>query len=106
MKHAPKLPTSLWSPLGPVKVVIVEHLRPLSKDAPDDIDDFGSFEPKTRTIEILKDLDPWAQWQALRHEWMHMVIFDAGYHNTLSPELQEGLCDLVGTAMAADMRNA
>jgi hypothetical protein len=104
-KQPPPLPSSLWSPLGPVPVRIVERLRPMSKDAPDDVDDFGGFEPKTRVIEVLKDLEPWAQWQALRHEWVHMVIYDAGVHNAFTGDQIECLCDLIGTALAAEMRN-
>jgi hypothetical protein len=77
----------------------------MAKDAPEDIDDFGGFDPKRRVIEILRDLDPWQQWQALRHEWCHMILFDAGMHNLYNDERQEVLCDVIGTALAAEMRN-
>jgi hypothetical protein len=101
----PPLPTHLWSPLGPVPVELVEHLHPLSKDAPPDVDDFGAFDPKRRVIQVLADLEPWAQWQALRHEWVHMVIYDAGLHNAYGGDQIEAFCDVIGTAMAAEMRN-
>lgn len=104
-KLPPPLPTSLWSPLGPVPVRVVERLQPLSKEAPSDADDFAQYNPKTRTIEVLAGIEPWAQWQAFRHEWVHMVVFDAGYHNSCADELIEGFCDLIGTALVAEMRN-
>lgn len=104
-RKPPKLPSQLWSPLGPVRVQLVDRIKPLAKDAPDDVNDFGQYDPNTRTISICKSLHPWAQWQTLHHEWVHMVFFDAGYHNAFEPNQIEGICDLIGTARAAEMRN-
>jgi hypothetical protein len=104
-RRPPKLPTKVWSPLGPVPVLIVDHIAPMSKEAPEDVDDFGGFDPKRRVIEVLRSLDPWQQWQSFRHEWCHMVLFDAGMHNLYNDERQEVLCDVIGTALAAEMRN-
>lgn len=103
--RAPRLPSSIWSPLGPVPVHLVERIRPLSEEAPKDIDDFGNFDPKRRVIEVLDSLTPWQKWQTLRHEWCHMVLFDAGLHNLYNDERQEVLCDVIGTALAAELRN-
>lgn len=103
-KKAPPLPSAIWSPLGWVPVQIVKHIKPMSEDAPKDIDDFGAFDPKRRVIEVLEDLDSWQRWQAFRHEWTHMVLYDAGLHNLYNDERQEILCDAIGTALAAEMR--
>ena len=103
---APPLPRSVWSPLGPVRVRAVKRIRSLAKGVPADVDDFGTYDPKRRIIHVLASLEPWAQWQTLRHEWVHMVIFDAGFHNAFTAEQIEGLCDVIGTALVAEMRNA
>jgi hypothetical protein len=86
-------------------VSVVKRL-PKGKGLPPEADDFGDYDPKTRRIRVLASLDPWAQWQTLRHEWAHMVIFDAGFHNAFNEDQIEALCDLFGTALVGEMRNA
>jgi hypothetical protein len=105
-KPAPPLPKTLWSPLGPIRVRTLKRIKPLSKEVPRDIDDFGQYDPKKRTIRILRDLDPWVQWQTLRHEWVHAVIFDQGFHQAFTEEQIEAVCDLIGTALVSEMRNS
>ena len=101
----PPLPKYLWSPLGDVRVRQVKRLRPLSREVPSDVDDFGQYDPKHRAITVLRSLEPWVKWQTLWHEWVHMVLFDAGSHNHLSPEQVEVLCDVIGTALVGQMRS-
>lgn len=98
-RKAPKLPKALWSPLGPVPIRLVRRIDRKGRA-------FGRFNGKTRRIEILRRLPPWVQWQTLRHEWLHMVLFDAGLHNAFSGEQMEVLCDALGTALAAELRNS
>ena len=75
-RAAPPIPKTLWSPLGPLRVRVVKRLTPLVRGSVD----FGHYDPKKRTIRILADLDPWVQWQTLRHEWFHALVFDHGFH--------------------------
>lgn len=102
---APPLPKTLWSPLGPVVVRVVSKL-PNDEAAAAGVfaNDFGSYDPAKREIYVLRRLHPWARHQAMWHEWFHMLIFDAGYQNGLSPEMIEGLCDVTATALAAELR--
>lgn len=65
----------------------------------------GRYYMQSRHIEVDRSLSPVVQLQTFRHEWVHMVLIDAGLHNAFSPEQQETICDVIGTAMAAEILN-
>jgi hypothetical protein len=96
----PAIPTHVWSALGPVEVRMVEGKRKKKKP-----DTMGRYLMQLRRIEVDRSLAPAVQIQTFRHEWIHMVLIDAGLHNAFSPEQQETICDVIATAMAAEILN-
>lgn len=98
---APKLPRTLYSQLGPIKVSVVNKV--VNRGNCDQIT-MGQCDPIKRTIRVLRSLHPWARHQAMWHEWMHMVIFDCGLHNAFSESVIETICDMVATALTAEMK--
>ena len=101
----PKLPAFVPSQFGPVPVTLHEKLRTKGKKKrrrPI----FGKYNFFQREIHISREATPIMQWQTLFHEWAHMVMIDAGVHNTLSNETQELLCDTFATARVVELREA
>lgn len=96
----PRIPKSLRSQLGPVAVEIVHKLKVNDELV------FGHFSGWNRLIRINDGPDPVMRLQSLYHEWMHMVLFDAGLHNVFTKDQQEMLCDVVGTARAVEVLGA
>jgi hypothetical protein len=95
--RAPRLPKSLHSQLGPVTVEVVHKLKVNDEQV------FGHFSGWNRLIRVNAAPDALMRIQSLYHEWMHMVLFDAGLHNAFTKEQQEMLCDVVGTARAVEV---
>ena len=102
-EKAPPLPKTLWSPMGPIRVMQCKHLP--DKDDPTE-DLHGTYDPKRRVIRVLKRLEGWTKWQAMRHEWVHMITYDAGLHTRFTLEDLEHYADVTATAMVAEMRNS
>jgi len=98
---APKLPKWVWSQLGPVEVRMVEGKKKKKKP-----DTMGRYFMQSRHIEVDPSLAPAVQLQTFRHEWIHMVLIDAGLHNAFTAEQQELICDVIATAMAAEILNS
>ena len=87
------LPKTLWSALGPLKVLFTAE----GLDA-----DFGEFDYSTRVIKVKPDLQEAQKRHTLAHEWLHSVFWDAGIpKNVLTHEQEEQLCDVIATALVA-----
>jgi hypothetical protein len=95
-KVGTSLPRVIHSALGPVPVEVVPKLKVNGEEA------FGHFSSWNRLIRVNPGPDPIMRHQTLYHEWMHMVLFDAGLQNLFTKEQQEMLCDAVGTARAVE----
>ena len=92
----PKRPTSLPSTLGPVEVRYVDKI----------INDNGKVENamgfvsfKDRVIQILNNMNQIAESHTLRHEWVHLVLWDSGADNLLTEKQAEVICDALATAL-------
>jgi hypothetical protein len=89
----PPIPDSIPSALGWVRVHKVVNLKCGGVDA------LGCFQPLTRTLSIRDSLELTVGWQTLKHEQLHMTIFDAGIF--IPEDVQDELADAVG---AQDVR--
>lgn len=97
----PPLPDAMPTQLGPVPVIIAKKLRYKKDGKKHHL--FGRYRPIPRVIEISARATPVMQWQTLFHEWVHVVLGDAGLHNVFPEEQQEVICDLIATARVAEM---
>jgi hypothetical protein len=93
------LPASVWSALGPVPVILHKKLRGKKKGKRY----FGKYNYFARQIHISLAASPLMQWQTLYHEWMHMVIRDAGIQHLLPDGAEEVFCDTVATARLVEL---
>lgn len=101
----PPIPRSVMGAGGPITVKLVDAIEPdAGKPVGDNSVTFGIWEGPTRTIRIVKGLDPAFQWSVLQHELVHSALFDAGVTNLLPPEQEECLADAISTARVAEMR--
>lgn len=87
----PRVPKALWSSLGPLPVVVTSNI-------PEDA--MGMFTYRPRTITLDKTNGPAAMWGTFWHEATHVALWDSGIHNGLTHELEEAICDAVGTFLA------
>lgn len=96
----PKIPATVFSVLGPVPVTRVESL-PDREGKP--TEDLGEWDGKLRRIAVRSDMAPVAALQTLYHEKVHMWLWDAGVD--LPEQYVEGVCDVIGSALAAEKLN-
>lgn len=92
-----RLPKALWSSLGPL---------PVSQVAPGEMADgaMGTFTFRPRTIHLDKTMSPESKAQTFWHEAVHVALWDSGVHNHLGHELQESVCDALGSYLAGMMK--
>lgn len=88
----PEVPSVAFSLLGPIEVR-QGKLRNLHG--------FTEFLP--RTITLHADQHPAMLWSTYWHEVVHLALFDAGVK--LDEELEERVCDALGTYLAAAVRS-
>ena len=88
---------TLHSVLGPIEVVYVDVIR---DDAGAVVEDaLGYFSGGRRLIQILNGQHPAQEAHTLRHEWIHVALWDSGATNLLSDVTTEVLCDVLATAL-------
>lgn len=90
-----KLPSHVYSQLGPVPVVAVAGL--LLKDDPV----FGHWDPVKRQVEVDPSACDAARVATLYHEVVHLALGDAGAADAFNQDQQEVICNAVGTYLAA-----
>lgn len=93
-RRLPKLPTEVFSLLGPVPVTIVDTL--IETD-----DALGVTRFQGRLIDIEEDASRETQWQTLAHEMVHIALWDGAAHQQLTNDQLELVCDALGTYIAA-----
>lgn len=91
-----KLPTRVWSQIGPVRV----EPKPTPPPSPDVNPDFGEWDAGARAITINTTAVPPMQIATLFHEMTHVAIWDAGGQNVLTEQQIEFVCDAVGSYLA------
>lgn len=99
MKRLPPIPGNVPSILGPVPVEIVQGLR-----THDDRQALGIWRQNERDVRVEADAARIVQWQTYWHEWMHIVLTDAGVE--LTEDAAERVCDAVGNARTREMLDA
>ena len=92
-KTYPKLPTEIAAPAGRVTVEIVA--LPESKDEIE----MGHFHLVDRTIRLKKGMRREQQWRTYFHECAHVWLADSGLSNGLPHDVQEAICDAVGSGL-------
>lgn len=95
-KHLPVLPSSVSSPTGPIPVEYVAELKTSDGETV-----MGFWDPFRRCIQIRSGLPKATAWLTLRHEWIHAVLWHAGA--AVPDEIEERVCDVIATAMVAEM---
>lgn len=93
----PPIPECVYSALGAVPVLLKPDLVTSDGETA-----FGLWLPETRTIELRVGLHPAALWQALLHERVHQILWDAGAMPR-DDEEEERICDAIATALVSDM---
>lgn len=93
-KKLPPIPKTVWSQLGPIRVVLVETLE--SSD-----EAYGMWCPKERVIKLSSTMQPLMTWATLKHECVHAWLWDAG--TNLPVDVEERVADAISTALTAVM---
>lgn len=89
---------SVHSVLGPVAVIYVDEVL---SDQGKPLEALGHISFERRLIQIKNGLHPTQEAHTLRHEWVHLVLWDSGASNLLSERKTEVLCDALATALIA-----
>lgn len=89
----PALPSAVWSPLGPIPVVMVPALADETGKP-----SRGLYDPNTRVVSIEPTPVLVVRWQTLEHEWVHSVLDDHGFD---LGAIEEGVIDTIATALVA-----
>lgn len=85
----PRIPSAVWSPLGPIPVV-------KKKGLVENDDAFGMFSGQKRQVSLDAENIPSLNAQTLFHELTHVALWDSGIQNTLTHEQTESICDAIG----------
>lgn len=92
-KSAWEPPLFAWTQLGPIPVELTEKLEHDGERLA------GVALPYGRKIILDSGLEDQATRVIFAHEWVHMVLHDAGI--ILPPDQEEAVCTTVATAMVA-----
>lgn len=97
--------TAEWPPLprtvqGLAGRIAVRQPWRVDAAAPDVV---GYWHSRERRIDVDRRLSRGVKWQIAAHEFVHSAISDAGI--PLDHELEERLCDAVGSAFAAALEH-
>jgi hypothetical protein len=96
-----KLPAFVWSQLGRIPV----EMKPLAAPTPQDLPDFGGWDPGPRSIEVNSNHCDASQLATLFHEMTHVALWDSGAHNVMTSDQQEVICDAIGAYFACAVQN-
>jgi hypothetical protein len=89
-----KLPAAVWSPQGPLPVTVVDDLAESAQA-------WGQFTAGERSIQLAGAASsPTNRLQTLCHELVHLALWDSGIHNLLTHEVEEAICDAVGSYLS------
>lgn len=88
-----KLPSQVFSILGPVPVKLVATV--------DEDNSMGETHFSKRELSVQSGHHPAVMWQIFGHELMHMVLSDANVDDLLTHKKLEKVCDAFGTFLAA-----
>jgi Zn-dependent peptidase ImmA (M78 family) len=88
--------TTVRSALGPVEVSYVDDVV---SDAGKSLDALGHVSFVRRQIQIRNGMHATQEAHTLRHEWVHLVLWDSGAGNLFSEQKTEVICDAIATAL-------
>lgn len=91
-----RLPSSVWSALGPVAVVKKKGL--VRKE-----EALGKFDGRKRCITLAQENIPPVDATTFFHELTHVALWDSGVQNALTYEQTEAVCDAVGALFGGMM---
>jgi len=94
----PALPKEFQGAGGRVRVRLVKREK-----ADDGRPAWGTWEPATRIIRIVRGSPPQHRWKVFYHEWMHACLHDSGIEEQLSDEGNEAMCQAYAAARMAEM---
>jgi hypothetical protein len=86
----PRIPSAVWSTLGPIPVVKKKGLA-------ENDNAYGMFNGQNRQVSLDAENIPSVNAQTFFHELTHVALWDSGVHYTLTHEQTESICDAVGT---------
>jgi hypothetical protein len=92
----PAIPATVHSQLGPVRIEWCDELKAFDGD-----NALGLWCPEERCIRLKRGLHPITAWATLKHEWIHVVVWDAGVG--LTSEVEERVADAISAALVAEM---
>ena len=87
----PSVPRSMHTALGEVRVRQVKKV--------DTEDSLGEYDSVKRLITLKKGLDHVQKHRTLWHEWVHVVLHDAGVDSLLKDKQEEAVCNAIATAL-------
>jgi Zn-dependent peptidase ImmA (M78 family) len=94
----PPIPESIDAPSGRIQIVMSDDLDG-KNPKPDDVDTMGQYDYLTRIISLRRKMTRRQQWFTLFHELTHLWLHESGLTNGLNHQLEEAICDAVGTGM-------
>ena len=94
-KALPPIPASLRTVLGPAPIRTVRGLVKREGSA-------GKVKLGRRVIKIDDELSREAAWQTAWHEWVHLVLYEAGV-KVQDADLEERICDVIASARVNEM---
>lgn len=63
--------------------------------------DFGEWDAETRVVKVRPGLNAQTHKHTMMHEWVHLILWDAGLTSHFPPNLEELVCDALATALVA-----
>ena len=97
---AAEIPKSVDTVLGPAAVDRVPAMELVDEKG----GNYGDFSWSDRRIRVAKELSEWVAVQVYRHEWVHLVLADAGLDGSMSDDVQEIVCDAIANALVQEAR--
>jgi len=90
-KRIPPIPKTVHTSMGEVKV---EQVKKVDKE-----DSLGEYNIDLRVIRVKKGLEKIQKHQTVWHEWVHVVLTDAGVADVLEHSQEEAVCNAIATAL-------
>lgn len=94
-KRLPPIPKTVHTAMGEVKV---EQVKKVDKE-----DSLGEYNIDLRVIRVKKGLEKVQKHQTVFHEWVHVVLTDAGVADVLDSSQEEAVCNAIATARVNEL---
>lgn len=94
----PKLPTSVTSSGGPIRVNYETNLKVSGVKA------WGCWDAGRRLITLARGARIETKWRILFHELTHAALDDSGISRVMTADVEEAICEAMSSARMAQMR--